>query len=154
MFNLSCQNKIPVSMYGEAIQRDEDIPRGATLVGCRRIPLRPFNAGAYVPLITAGWAGVFRRNPRRRHISAIVPSLFATFRYSSRVKRLSPYEIALLSIGIHDIAPVKVTALQCMDQCFTGCNVGSNWNIVHVAKAQKPCFVRFSWICTNGVTEK
>ena len=41
-----------------------------------------------------------------------------------------------LSLGIDDITPIKVSALQAVDQNLRRCNIGGNGDVVYVTKAQ------------------
>ena len=60
----------------------------------------------------------------------------------------------ILSFWVNDVAPVKVAAVQRMDQRFCGRDVGRNRNIVHITQTEQVCFVWFVWFCGDRVTEE
>ena len=62
--------------------------------------------------------------------------------------------IALIPLaGIDDVAPIEVSALERMDQCFSGCDVGCDRDVVYVAESEQSGFVRFSWVGADRITK-
>ena len=52
------------------------------------------------------------------------------------------------------ISPIEIAPLQAMDENFSGCNIGSYRNIVHIAKAEKVHIVGFMGLGSERIPEE
>ena len=57
-------------------------------------------------------------------------------------------------LPLEDISPIQVAALQTMNQNLSGGNVGSEWNVVHIAKTKQIHIAGFMWLRSQGIAEK
>jgi hypothetical protein len=57
-------------------------------------------------------------------------------------------------LGVDDVAPVEVAALQTMDEHLCGGDVGGQRDVVHITQAQQRHLIGLTGLCIDGVAEE